>query len=210
MSADPRREKLLAAGFAPFDDPRVKEAQRVESNANFKAFNAITGVLLKNLAMKFPAEPIILFFQKELTELSKSPTKWRIPASSFFTQVHVLTRYKNEQTGKPIPYVDLLIEKDPRAMEEPIPIAILNAIGLSKKFNSLPKKDQDIIWDYLIRMVKTCATAVTSNQRDSEAKNELGAAIMVAVAEGKKSPEEIITDSGVEQTARAVLDRIKQ
>lgn len=193
--------------FAPYSDPKVQAHQRATANASFKAFNAISNVLLKTLSTKYPGDFLITFFQKELDKLTSDKTKLKVPALNFFKEIRSITKFQDE-AGNYLQYADLLANKDPRAMEEPIPIPILNATGIAKKFEAMPQADQDMVWDYLQRMVKTAVTGVLASESDIGTSNELGRAVVKAAMTGKKTVAEIASDPAVNKVAQQITTQI--
>lgn len=199
----------IPADFAPFDDPKVKKSQQQAARISFKAFNAVALKLLGNLLIKYPKEQVLRFFKTELEKMAEDPTKYTVPGITFLKEIRVSTKYV-DPSGNPIQFADLIVAKDERALQEPIPIAFLNATGLSHKYSAMTEEERAIVWDSLRRLVELAVKGFTASQGSTDEVNDLGRKIVAAaIAGGCKTIEEVAAVPEVIASAQNLIKKAK-
>ena len=192
--------------FSPFDDPSVRSKQRITARASYKAFNCVANRLVSDLLRLFPTDATLRFIVSEFSKLAEDKTKFQIPARTFFREIR---KDKELGEGKTRQFVDLLVEHDESAFDEPVPVMIISGIGLGKKWKTMDDETKQGVWQYVDRLVHLSAQAVFSGSSNFMEKNELSRAIVNAAISGKTAPEQIATDPLVVKNANTFVDSLK-
>ncbi len=192
--------------YSPFNDPEIRKQQRVTANASYKAFNAVAGRLLGELRKLYPEDVVIRFLTKELDTIVAQKDKIRVPAINFFKEIR---KDAVDSTGQKCNYIDLLMSHDDSAFRDPVPIAMLQSIGIAEKAKNMGEDTKNVLWEYMDRLVRLSAQAVFSSAEPTDEMNELGRAVISAAMSGKKGVEDIASDPAVGQAAERFLKTVK-
>ena len=192
------------------DDPQVQKKQRVLANASFKAFNSVATTFLKELCRLYPTDSTIRLLMKEMEKVSEDRSKISVPATLFFKELRKpAKRFMDNSTCT---YADLLAEHAVEAFKDPIPVMILQGIGLSTKWAEMSPDMRVAIWAYVDRLLHLSAQAVFSNNAASSQMNDLTHAVVTAVAKNPsaaQNPQEIMHDPEVQRAADHVVNSMK-
>jgi hypothetical protein len=192
--------------FSPFCDPNVKRQQRVTANASFKAFNAVANRLLEDLMRMFPKDVTLNFLVKECRLYAEDKQKFRVPASGFFREVR---KPATGSDGEACQYVDLLVNHDVKAFDDPIPVMVLQGAGLAAKWQRMDEGARAALWAYIDRLVRLSAQAIFSSSTSVSEMNELSRAVVSAAVDAKSGdPKAIAADPKVQQAAEKFVESI--
>lgn len=136
-----------------------------------KTFNVISCALIEQLLGLFKDNGTLKFIKEELTRFSKDPKNNHVPAIKYFKTMNMVTKIKPkvdrvDSDLNTIVVGELVVRKDPVIFTDAVGIVIpeLEALGMSDKWPRLSSANQEMVWDYLIRMAKTSAQVVIGMQ----------------------------------------------
>ena len=170
------------ANFAPFSDSKMRTQQRLVAKAAFQAFNQVALTLLETIARLHPTDVTLRTIRAELDKAVGKDKRTRVPALTFFREVR---KDVTQPDGTTCPYIDLLVARDDRAFADPIPVGVLNGIGLGAKWSDLSADCRAQIWEYVQRLVDLSVKAVFNGTAPPGEANKLSQAILVAAVKGK-------------------------
>jgi hypothetical protein len=191
--------------FKPFSDPRVQRRQKLAANASFKAFNAVASRFLGDLLRMYPDDVLLKTICKTLKDFSEDKQQFRVPGLTFFREI------RKANVGK-CGYVDLLVNHDPKAFDDPIPVQILQTAGLSSKWASTDEQVRKDIWEYVDRLVRLSAQAVFSASDSVSEMNDLSRSIVMAAKDAGGAigdPRDLASDPRVQLAANKFVESIK-
>jgi hypothetical protein len=206
--------------FKPFNDSRVLDRKRMMSRASYKAFNAVAKKFLEHLLRLFPDDPTLRFILQEYTKVSSDRAAYKQPAAAFFREIRKkvpLSNYGPPKPGAPayggraeVEYADMLMEKDERALEEPVPVAVLRGIRLPAKWKTMDAEMRSDVWKYVERLVRLASQAVFSGSSALDEMNDLSRAALKAVIAGKTEPADMVADPAVAAAACTFVERAQK
>ena len=151
-----------------------------------KTFNVITCALIEQLLCLFKDNGTLRFLKDELERFAKDPKNNHVPAVKYFKTMNLATTVapKVDRDAGSIVVGELVIRKDPVIFTDAVGVVIpeLEALGIilwgplpfshtlkplpgmKEKWPRLNKTNQEMVWDYLIRMAKTSAQVVIGMQ----------------------------------------------
>lgn len=193
--------------FAPFDNPEVKRKQKITATASFKAFNAVARRLLEDLKRIYPTDATIRLLSTEMDKITNDKSKMKIGALNFFKEIR---KPATRSDGTDCQYVDLLAEHSDDAYREPIPVLILQGIGLATKWKAMEPAMRNALWEYVDRLIRLSAQAVFSGSHAVSEMNKLSRAVVTAAMSGHgDSPQELIENVLVQKAANEFIDSVK-
>jgi hypothetical protein len=137
-----------------------------------KTFNVITNALIDQLLCLFADNGTLRFLKEELQRFASDPRSNHVPAVKYFKTMNLATKVEPKAVRGPLPEEstivvgELIIRNDPVIFTDAVGVKIpeLEALGMQEKWPLLSKTNQDIVWDYLVRMAKTSAQVVIGMQ----------------------------------------------
>lgn len=198
----------VGADFSPFSNPAARRKQETMARVSYKAFNSVAGLLLKDLSRIFPSDATLRLISGKFGEVCDDKAKYTVPAGAFFGELRKKTVRVDPESGRELEYIDLLVRHDEKAFEDPIPVAMLQGIGLAKKWNSMDPELRQAVWVYVDKLVKLSSQAVMYNSHAFDQKNALGRAAINAALAGHTSEAALASDPAVSACAQEFVDSL--
>lgn len=133
-----------------------------------KTFNVITSALMDQLLVLFTNDATLKVLKVELAKFAADLGSNHVPAVKYFTTMNLATKIKSKIDDKDDAIVvgELIVRKDPVIFTKDVGVVIpeLEALGMQDKWPKLNTANQEMVWDYLIRMAKTSAQVVIGMQ----------------------------------------------
>lgn len=205
MAAPPSGLPQDFASFSPFDDPAVRRQQRAIANLSYKTFNSVAAKLLEELVKMYPTDAIVRFLTNELKTMVADKGKTHLPALNYFKEIR---NPAVRADGTACEYVDLLMEKDPQAFADPVPVLVLRTCGLSDKYKAMSPEVREALWEYVTRLTQLSVKAVLSSSDNVAEMNRLSRAVATAVSAGKTDFADIAKDPNVQATATQFVQSV--
>lgn len=131
--------------------------------AQFRAFNAVAAKLLVELTRMYPSDAVLRFLHTQLGEVTADRAKIHVPALNFFKEIRTPAwRSPGSPKGPATQceYADLLLERDPAAFVDPIPVRMLSTCNVSAKYAAMTPEQRDAFWAYIGRLTQLASLAV--------------------------------------------------
>ncbi len=136
-----------------------------------RTFNAISIALVDQLLRLFEDNGTLKFIKGELQLFAKDPKRNHVPAVRYFKTMNLPTALKRDHDAgvgddSVIVVGELVVRKDPVLFTDAVGVKIseLENLGMIEKWPMLSKTNQEMVWDYLLRMAKTSAQVVIGTQ----------------------------------------------
>ena len=116
-----------------------------------KTFNVISVAMINQLLTIFKNDPSLKLFKEQIQEFAETKEDFT-PALHYFQTMNIETLLEGKY-GK-MAVGEMVLNKDARLFtgEVGVRVPALDALQLSQKWPKLSEKNQDYMWDYLIRM----------------------------------------------------------
>lgn len=135
--------------------------------AQFRAFNAVALKLLVELTRMYPGDSVLRFLHGQLAELSADRARIHLPALNFFKEIRTPAWRADGRTQ--CEYADLLVDRDPAAFVDPIPVRMLSTCNVSAKYAAMTQDQREAFWAYIGRLTQLASMAVlNATAGDSE------------------------------------------